>query len=93
MGMDLLEFTFRVEKAFGIIVPRAAYDRLPKRNPFEATAGELHDWVAELCAGQGVRLPPSSWNRLKMVLVDVTGKSPKLIRRDTCVVRDLGFST
>src|SRR5689334_20061910 len=83
MGLDLLDFTFRVEKAFQINVPRGAYERLPRRIPFEVTAGELHDWVAQLCAEQGVRLPPSSWNRVKKVLVDVTGKSPKLIRRES----------
>lgn len=93
MGMDLLDFTFRVEKAFKIKVPREAYDRLPRRVPFDATAGELHDWVAELCAAQGVPRPFSSWSRVKKVLVDVTGKSPKLIRRETLVVRELGFST
>ena len=93
MGLDLLDFTFRIEKAFRIKVPREAYDRLPKRNPFEATAGEMHDWVAQLCAEQGVQLPPSSWNRVKKVLVDVTGKSPKLIRRETWIVKELGFST
>jgi len=93
MGFDLLDFTFRIEKAFQIKVPRQAYDRLPKRMPFEATAGEMHDWVAQMCAEQGVKLPPSSWNRVKKVLVDVTGTSPKLVRRDTWIVRDLGFST
>jgi hypothetical protein len=93
MGLNLLDFTFRIEKAFKIKVPRKAYERLPKRIPFEVTAGEMHDWVAQLCAEQGARLPPSSWNRVKMVLVDVTGKSPKLIRHDTWIVKDLGFST
>ena len=93
MGFDLLDFTFRIEKAFQIKVPRQAYDRLPKRMPFEATAGEMHDWVAQMCAEQAVKLPPSSWNRVKKVLLDVTGTSPKLVRRDTWIVRDLGFST
>ena len=74
-------------------VPREAYDRLPKRMPFEATAGEMHEWVVRMCAEQGVALGPSSWNRVKMVLVDVTGTSPKLIRRGSRIVRDLGFST
>ncbi|HEV2296232.1 MAG TPA: hypothetical protein VGR35_20475 [Tepidisphaeraceae bacterium] len=93
MGLDLLDFTFRIEKAFKIKVPRDAYDRLPTRIPFEATAGEMHDWIAQLCVEQGVAPPPSSWNRVKKVLVDVTGKSPKLIRRETWIVKELGFST
>lgn len=91
--MDLLDFTFRVERAFGIKVPRDAYDRLPRRTPFDVTAGEVHDWVVRLCAEQGVKVPPSSWNRVKIALVDVTGSPPSLVRRDTWVVRELDFST
>src|SRR5580765_365725 len=91
MGMDLLDFTFRVEKAFRIKMPREVFDRLPQRIPFDATAGEMHDLVLSVCAHQGVHAPPSSWNRVKKVLVDVTGKSPKLIRRETWIVRELGF--
>jgi hypothetical protein len=93
MGLDLLDFTFRVEKSFGIKIARADYDQLPKRNPFEATAGELHDWIVQLCSKQGVNVPWSSWNRVRKVLVDVTGKSPKLIHRNTNIVDELGFST
>ena len=37
MCMDLLDFTFRIEKAFQIKVPRDAYDRLPRRTPFDTS--------------------------------------------------------
>ena len=93
MGVDLLDFTFRIEKTFQIKVPREAYDRLPKRIPFDATAGEMHDWVVGICADQGVEVPFSSWNRVKKILMDVTGKSPRLIRRGTWIVKELDFST
>jgi hypothetical protein len=92
MGVDMLDFTFRIEKSFKMKFQRGDYDRLPLRKPPNVTAGELHDWVVQLCKDRGVTVPWSSWNRVKRVLVDVTGKSPKLIRRQTDVVRELGMS-
>ena len=93
MGLDLLDFQFRIERSFGIKVKRADLDHLPRRDPWDATAGELHDWVLRLCAERGAKVPSSSWHRVQKVLCDVTGKSPKLIRPETFVVRDLDFST
>ena len=93
MGLDLLDFTFRIEKSFGLKLDRRiAWEHLPKRKPADWTIEELHDWVVQLCVDQSIPVPRSSWNRIKLVLVDVTGKSPKLIRRGTFVVRELGFS-
>ncbi|MDB5325759.1 MAG: hypothetical protein JWM57_1328 [Phycisphaerales bacterium] len=93
MGLDLLDFTFRIEKSFHVKLDlRDAWDRLPRRTPPDWTAGELHDWVMHLCSERGAAVPPSSWHRVQLVLVDVTGKSPKLIRRGTFVIRELGFS-
>ena len=93
MGLDLLDFTFRVEKSFGMKIHRADYDRLPRRTPFDVTAGEMHDWIVQLCKERGVPVPFSSWNRIRRVLTDVTGKSPKLIHPETFLVRELDFST
>ena len=93
MGMDFLDFTFRVERSFGIKIARTDYDRLPRRKPFDMTAGEMHDWVVQICKDRGVKVPPSSWNRVRIVLMDVTGASPSEIRRSSWVVRELGFST
>jgi hypothetical protein len=89
--MELLDFTFRIEKSFKIKVQRGDYAGLPQRKPPSITAGELHDWVVQLCQDRGVAVPWSSWNRVKRVLVDVTGVSPNRIRRQTDVVRELGF--
>lgn len=93
MGLDFLDFTFRAEKAFGVKMPIKTFERLPKRVPFDATAGEMLDLVVQLCNEQRVQVPWSSWNRIRKILVDVTGKSPKLIHRETWIVRDLDFST
>jgi len=53
----------------------------------------MHDWVIGLCAEQGVEVPWSSWNRVKKVLAEVTGKSVRVIRRENWIVKDLDFST
>ena len=53
---------------------------------------ELHDWVVKLCEARGVRVPHSSWTRVKLELARTVGKRPQIIHRDTLIVRDLGFS-
>jgi hypothetical protein len=91
--MDLLDLTFRIERSFGVKIAPGDYDRLPGRVPFEATAGEIHELVVRICIERGVEVPWSSWNKVRKALAEVTGKSPKLIHRDTWIVRDLDFST
>jgi hypothetical protein len=96
MGIDLLDFTFRIEKRFGIKTNRDDFRTLEpsllSRKPPDMTAGELHDWVVKLCEARGVKVPYSSWNRVKIELAKVVSKSPQIIHRDTLVVRALGFS-
>jgi hypothetical protein len=96
MGVDLLDFAFRVEKRFGIKIKRQDYRTLEpswmSRRPSDLTVGEMHDWVVKLCQVQGAKVPCSSWNRVRLVLAQVVGKSPRIIRRETLVKRDLGFS-
>ena len=100
MGIDLLDFTFRIEKRFGIktnqddyhILEQWGVDRRPNLKPHDLTAGELHDWVVKLCEARGVKVPYSSWNGVKLELAKVVGKRPQIIHRETLVVRDLGFS-
>ena len=101
MGIDMLDFTFRIEKRFGIktnprddyrILEQWAVERRPHMKPYDLTAGELHDWVVKLCEARGVKVPRSSWNRVRLELAKVVGKPPQIIHRETMVVRDLGFS-
>lgn len=96
MGVDLLDFTFRIEKRFGIKIRRDD-DRIldvfwMSRVPRDVTAGEMHEWVVKLCQARGKKVPCSSWNRVRLELAKVVGKSPHSIHRDTLVKRDLGFS-
>jgi hypothetical protein len=50
MGLDLLDFTFRVERSFGIKVKPVDYECLPSRRPWDVTAGEMCGWVVGMCA-------------------------------------------
>jgi hypothetical protein len=101
VGIDLLDFAFRIEKQFGIKVERDDYRILEQwaserrghlKPPYDIAAGELHDWVVKLCEARGVKVPYSSWNRVKLELAKVVRKPPQIIHRETLVIRDLGFS-
>ena len=87
MGLDLLDFTMRIEKSFGLRITRADGDALSP----DVTAGEMHDWVVRLCRERGIRVPPSSWHRVQLALAGVVNKRPQFIRPDTRLRRDLGF--
>ncbi len=94
--MDLLDFNFRIEGRFGIKINRNDFRMLEpsytSREPPDMTAGEMHDWVAKLCEAQGVKVPHSSWSRVRIALAEVVGKPPQSIHRETLVKRELGFS-
>lgn len=96
MGVDLLDFSFRIEKRFGIKINRDDYRLLEPswtgREPPDMTAGELQDWVLTLCEARGVKAPHGSWNRVRLELAKLLGKPPQIIQRETLVGRDLGFS-
>ena len=100
LGLDYLDLTFRIEKRFGIKINRDdhrtleqwAVERRPHMKPHDLSAGEVHDWVVKLCEDRGVKVPHSSWNRVKLELARIVGKPPQNIRRETLVVRDLRFS-
>ncbi len=92
MGLDFLDFTLRVEKQFNIKIARGDSLRLPQRRPSDITAGELHDWLVAILRQRGVAVPFSSWNRVRLILADIVGKPPQIIRRATFIVKELGFS-
>ena len=92
MGVDMLDFSFRIEKSFGIKIVKTDYDRLPKRFAPGITAGDLHDWVVSLCKDRGMAVPWSSWTRVRIELAKTVGKPPQIIHRGTYIVGELGFS-
>ena len=95
MGMDFLDFSFRIEKRFGLKIHREDSRMLDaawtSRKPYDITAAELHEWVVKLLKARRLAVPHSSWNRVRLELAKVVGKPPQAINRDTLVVRDLGF--
>jgi hypothetical protein len=95
VGIDFLDFTFRIEKRFGIKIhtddPRMLDAAWTSRKPPDVTAGELHDWVVKLCESRGVVVPYSSWNGVRLELAKALAKPPQAIHSDTLVVRDLAM--
>ena len=92
MGIDILDFRFRIEKSFGFKIEADDYEKFPKTSLQAATAGDMHTWVVRLCEEKGARTPYSSWNRVKLALAQTVNKPLKRIHPDTLIVRDLGFS-
>ena len=96
MGLDLLDFAFRIEKQLRVKIGsddfRSLESAWAQRTPPDTTAGALHDWVVRLCEAKGANVPHSSWSRVRLELAKVVGKPPQIIHRDTLVIRDLGFS-
>lgn len=92
MGIDLLDFNMRIEKLFGAELPmRDVPPFLTGKKKEEITAGDLHRWVVHLCETKGMKVPPSSWSRVRLALAKVVKKPPRQIRPETLIVRDLGF--
>src|SRR5262245_21997430 len=98
MGVDFLDFQFRIERRFGLKIESADWKALgefclkdTKGKWCDITAGDLHHWVITLCQKRGMKVPHSSWNRVKLEIAKVCGISPREIRRDTRVKEELGF--
>ena len=51
---------------------------------------ELYTRVSDMLLQDGRKIPPSSWHRLKVILVHCLQISPREITRDSWLVRDLG---
>ena len=82
--MDLLDFGFRIEKSFGIKIDQKDVNVLANgRTKEQITAGDLHSWIVGMCSDQKVRVPHSSWSRVRLELARVVGKSPNLIHSNT----------
>jgi hypothetical protein len=93
MGIDALDLCFRLEKHFGIRITAKDFEMLHARpDAWDPTAGEVHAWIVKLCATCNVRVPWSSWNRVRLALANVVRKPPQFIKRDTHLIRDSDFS-
>lgn len=92
MGLVLLDVTFRVERAFGIRVPRDWHNDLGlvwKGDKADATLGEYHQYILRLCREQNVPASPQSWIILAQVIEDASGMDREKLTEDTRLIRDI----
>ena len=94
MGVDWLDIVLRIEKSFGIKIQRGDDKRLLRMpvvpNKTGARCGDLHDMVLRLCEEQGVKVPPSSWTRVKLCIMRACKAKAKRVRKDAWLHDDCG---
>jgi hypothetical protein len=96
MGVDFLDFTLHIEKAFSLkSISRdevaGLFSSITERKLSDVTAGELHQWVVSILKRRGLSIPFSSWTRIRLALARTVGKQPQSIHKDTLIRRDLDF--
>jgi hypothetical protein len=102
MGVDHLDFTFCLEKSFGIKLGNTWL--LEAAEPVEQTtlnyesrprtdirAGEIHEFICRELTKTGRPIPPSSWHRVTLCAARVAGKSPWVVKPESWLREDLGF--
>jgi hypothetical protein len=96
MGFVLLDITFRIERAFGIRLPKGWPDQLGivwDEGGNDATLAQFHDFVLRLCREQDITTPVESWPMLVQIVEDATGMGTDEITSDTKIVRDIAPSS
>jgi hypothetical protein len=91
MGVDFLDLSFEIEKQFGIrLVPD---DLLPiwTARGNDCTVADLHVTVVEKCRSANLKLPRSSWNRIRIAVVKSLGVAVKEVTPEARMRKDLGF--
>lgn len=92
MGVDFLDLSMELEKRFGVRIEPDDVLTLWTSHENDCTAGQLHDLVCGKCRELGLIVPRSSWNRVKIALVNSLGVYPSEIKKDTWLKRELGFN-
>ena len=96
MGIDALDIVFRLEKSFGIKVPRGRLfwtDEQRRRGedpPGDVSVGEIHERLSGLMREQNLPVPGDSWERVRDCVAGALGVRPEEVRREHRIVRDLG---
>lgn len=91
MGVDFLDFNFRLEKQFDIRLTSAIWTEWFPSPRRDITAGEVHESICKVLIAQGKPIPPSSWHRVKLCVARTAGKSPLLVNPQSLLRADLGF--
>lgn len=91
MGLDFLDVSFEIEKQFGVrIVPAdliesSEWDAAKK----DCTAGGLHRIICQKCEAEGIPVPRSSWNRMRIALMKSAGIDADEVKEGAWLIHDL----
>lgn len=99
MGLDHLDMTFRIEKAFGFKwdlngdadVKRLWAIRANQDIEDDCTAGDVHTFVCLRLRELGREVPHDSWRQLQEIIVKVTRCEVEDVRPESYLKKDLGF--
>jgi hypothetical protein len=91
VGVDFLEVSIELEKHFGVRIEPDDIVPAWTAHSNDLTAGEFHDIVCKKCVAFGIKVPRSSWNRVKLAIARALGIRPSSIRKDAWLRRDLQF--
>jgi len=90
MGMVLLDVTFRVERAFGIDMPRDGWSEMGiQRAGDDVTVGQYHAYIRAQCEAQGKPIPTDSWPVLVRLICDASGCRENEITPQTWLIKDI----
>jgi acyl carrier protein len=101
VGIDALDLAFRLEKAFGVTLPRRKLNRLyfsgeqlvQKRLPkVDPTIGEIHSRFCQLLVEEGVNVPADSWDRVRQCVAACLSIDKTDIQQESRFYTDLGAS-
>ena len=93
MGLDLLDLTFRLEKAFQIKLPKGSLiEEVWDRDRRDLQAGKIHKQLCKMLEEQGRSVPFSSWHRVKVCIAGAVGVSPLRVKLDSWLIKELGCS-
>jgi acyl carrier protein len=99
MGIDILDLIFRLERTFGVKIPRSEFALLALKNePIDLVAGDLFEYVRRKARLSGVRLLDDEtdshlmWPLFQKAVSDALGVEPGEVTKESWLIRDLGMS-
>jgi hypothetical protein len=95
MGIDLLGFSFGVEKRFRVRLDiRTFIEQVRTAGRDDGTVQELYDWLAREVVRQHGEMPPGSWERFLAALRPYVWnlRRGQIINPDDLLRADLGLT-
>jgi hypothetical protein len=91
LGLDFMDFVLEVEAYFGIRFQAEDLRPTWELRGNDCTVGELHDLICRKCIESGVKVPRSSWNRVRICIVKSAGVDFDEVKPAAWLRKDLGF--